>query len=313
MGLRMNIKVTDEYQSQGLIYLRARMFAPSMGRFLTRDTWDGNDYQPLSFNRWNYSYSNPINLTDPSGNFPKQSECLPSDIDYAECLRDWARECLESSNKKNLEFVGNFNLSGYYTPIYEKMSWTGDYKPAKTDPNSPSAINNGDYLAKGGKYTDNEALALHASDEFLNYGKGVCTQGTGIIEGKVILCSTSYPADPKFTWGSFEHDLADLQAFKTVARCGSSRFLSKGDTLYVDAPWYNDILGGNNPEKKLKITDTGNFVPGLCNPPDGNEGIDLYFGEGLSAFNDWEKFQNKKAEEVLTKGIKYWPIYRVVK
>ena len=41
-----------------------------MGRFLTRDTWEGNTNAPLTLNRWNYTISNPINFTDPTGNWP---------------------------------------------------------------------------------------------------------------------------------------------------------------------------------------------------------------------------------------------------
>ncbi len=51
----------------GLIYLRARYLAPDDGRFLTRDSWMGDYNHPLSLNRWNYTDSNPINHTDPSG------------------------------------------------------------------------------------------------------------------------------------------------------------------------------------------------------------------------------------------------------
>jgi len=43
------------------------MYAPGMGRFLTRDTWGGAKNQPMSYNSWLYAYENPINLTDPSG------------------------------------------------------------------------------------------------------------------------------------------------------------------------------------------------------------------------------------------------------
>ena len=38
-----------------------------MGRFLTRDTWGGNDNNPITINRWAYANANPTNLTDPSG------------------------------------------------------------------------------------------------------------------------------------------------------------------------------------------------------------------------------------------------------
>ena len=80
---------TSEYTSNDLVYLRARHYAPSMGRFLTRDTWNGNSNMPMSFNLWNYGYGNPVNLTDPTGHFP--AECLEAD-DVAQCLRDWATE-----------------------------------------------------------------------------------------------------------------------------------------------------------------------------------------------------------------------------
>ena len=38
-----------------------------MGRFLTRDTWEGDHTQPLSLNRWIYGLDNPSRYTDPSG------------------------------------------------------------------------------------------------------------------------------------------------------------------------------------------------------------------------------------------------------
>ena len=53
-----------------LIYLRSRYYAPETGRFITRDTWQGDYTKPLSLNRWNYVEGNPINLTDPSGHCP---------------------------------------------------------------------------------------------------------------------------------------------------------------------------------------------------------------------------------------------------
>lgn len=53
--------------STELLYLRARHYAPSMGRFLTRDTWGGSYNQPLTLNRWNYTEANPINWIDPTG------------------------------------------------------------------------------------------------------------------------------------------------------------------------------------------------------------------------------------------------------
>lgn len=63
---------TSEYNGDynELVYLRARHYAPGMGRFLARDTWAGDANIPMSFNAWLYVDGNPINLSDPSGQFP---------------------------------------------------------------------------------------------------------------------------------------------------------------------------------------------------------------------------------------------------
>jgi len=72
---------TSEYTSQGLVYLRSRYYASGTGRFLTRDTWGGDANSPMSFNKWNYTLSNPTNYTDPSG----ECSSLPADnIKYIE-------------------------------------------------------------------------------------------------------------------------------------------------------------------------------------------------------------------------------------
>ena len=70
-----------EDAATGLTYLRARYYSAAQGRFTSRDTWSGILGQPLSFNRWNYSLANPINLVDPSGMAPWQicDVILPGD------------------------------------------------------------------------------------------------------------------------------------------------------------------------------------------------------------------------------------------
>jgi RHS repeat-associated protein len=54
----------------GMVYLRARYYDPTMGRFMTRDSWGGDLRQPISYNAWLYGYANPIINTDPSGKRP---------------------------------------------------------------------------------------------------------------------------------------------------------------------------------------------------------------------------------------------------
>ena len=50
-----------------LYYLRARYYDPSVGRFITEDTYKGQVDNPLSLNRYTYTHNNPIRNIDPTG------------------------------------------------------------------------------------------------------------------------------------------------------------------------------------------------------------------------------------------------------
>ena len=65
-----NFQFTNEQtDATGLVYLRARYYEPSVGRLLSRDVWEGNPNQPMSYNGWLYVLGNPVNWTDPQGVF----------------------------------------------------------------------------------------------------------------------------------------------------------------------------------------------------------------------------------------------------
>ena len=55
--------------SLDLYYLRARYYAPSLGRFQTMDSWPGSIHEPMSLHKYLYGNANPVNFVDPSGNF----------------------------------------------------------------------------------------------------------------------------------------------------------------------------------------------------------------------------------------------------
>jgi RHS repeat-associated protein len=65
-SLEIHTQVTYGDSTQ-LIFLRARWYNPTDGRFQSRDTWRGNYNHPLSLNRWNYTEGNPVNFSDPLG------------------------------------------------------------------------------------------------------------------------------------------------------------------------------------------------------------------------------------------------------
>ncbi len=51
----------------GLLNLRARQYSPVLGRFISKDTWQGDYQTPMSYNAWLYGYANPVIFVDPSG------------------------------------------------------------------------------------------------------------------------------------------------------------------------------------------------------------------------------------------------------
>jgi RHS repeat-associated protein len=80
----------EQVDASGLTYLRSRYYSGGTGRFISRDTWNGNANSPMSYNRWAYVNGNPINLTDPTGNHPGNHSiyCNPlTGVDRLYCER----------------------------------------------------------------------------------------------------------------------------------------------------------------------------------------------------------------------------------
>ncbi|HUX86340.1 MAG TPA: RHS repeat-associated core domain-containing protein, partial [Chloroflexota bacterium] len=51
----------------GFYFLRARYYAPALGRFLSRDPFPGNAFDPPSLHPYLFVRDNPVNRADPSG------------------------------------------------------------------------------------------------------------------------------------------------------------------------------------------------------------------------------------------------------
>ncbi len=71
----------------GLYYLRARYYNPYTGRFVSEDSYWGEETNPLSLNRYTYGHNDPIKYVDPSGH----------------AVTDWDKQNLSSSEIKQLE------------------------------------------------------------------------------------------------------------------------------------------------------------------------------------------------------------------
>src|SRR3989304_703199 len=51
----------------GLVHLRARFYAPGVGRFFQQDSWGGDYGSPVTLNKYLYANGNPVLYQDPSG------------------------------------------------------------------------------------------------------------------------------------------------------------------------------------------------------------------------------------------------------
>ncbi len=60
----------EQYDSDlGQYYLRARYYEQSVGRFTTRDSFDGFANEPISLHKYLYANANPVMMRDPAGMF----------------------------------------------------------------------------------------------------------------------------------------------------------------------------------------------------------------------------------------------------
>ncbi|WP_268999229.1 RHS repeat-associated core domain-containing protein [Paenibacillus athensensis] len=57
-----------------LIYLRARYYDPSVGRFISEDSYEGQIDNPLSLNLYTYVHNNPLTNIDPSGHWCESAD-----------------------------------------------------------------------------------------------------------------------------------------------------------------------------------------------------------------------------------------------
>ena len=100
--------------ANGLTYLRARYYNSGDGRFISRDTWNGDYNRPLSLNRWNYVEGNPVNLVDPSGMISCEKTNDPMCLNNIKMLR---RRGIEIRN----------TVSAGYVPPVESFAQYVDY------------------------------------------------------------------------------------------------------------------------------------------------------------------------------------------
>ena len=109
----------EYYDSEsGTIYLRARYYDPSTGRFISRDSYAGKNSDPLSLNLYTYCHNNPIYFYDQTGHsiWSKIGNAAKSGFNWCKKKAgqafDWGvSEIKEQTREGNLDLVLDKTLS----------------------------------------------------------------------------------------------------------------------------------------------------------------------------------------------------------
>ncbi|WP_068786947.1 RHS repeat-associated core domain-containing protein [Paenibacillus phocaensis] len=163
--------------ASGLSYARARYFNPSLGRFVSQDTYEGEITNPQSLNLYTYVENNPLIYTDPSGKYK-------SVLDVESLLNDAMQY---TSPNSNLYWLYRSKLGSIFQPVYNE------------EDNNQFKFLYGK-LTQTSAYGNSEKQAYWAKGELLkNYSEWRKDQGT--INGIIALITGGIGRGPKKTVG----------------------------------------------------------------------------------------------------------------
>ena len=116
----------EQQDASGLVYLRARYYNPNDGRFMSRDTWGGDENRPMSMNRWMYASGNPIRFIDPTGHYYDRQAAVANA--YQHDLIDNAWE---------VKGLPGFQCTNFASSVL----WAGGIRDPRQDPRNPDPQN----------------------------------------------------------------------------------------------------------------------------------------------------------------------------
>ncbi|GBG09342.1 hypothetical protein PAT3040_03986 [Paenibacillus agaridevorans] len=177
-----------------LQYLRARWYDPSIGRFINKDTFEGELNNPLSLNSYTYAHNNPLRYSDPTGHY-----CVSADGNFA---HEGACSNLETSywfpDEDNQPIISYGFLLGstgknraasaasYSKNLIKMNYWKSFTKPAVRNPgpltttnaktNKPNVYEVKDLGSQWGKFSSKlefNTSKIGAYTSFAVYGNGV--------------------------------------------------------------------------------------------------------------------------------------------
>ena len=85
----------DTDDETGLVFMGARYYHPSLGKFVSADTLVPDVINPQAYNRYSYVYNDPISYTDPTGHQPVYQSTIVQDPN----MPGWPKVILVPSSK----------------------------------------------------------------------------------------------------------------------------------------------------------------------------------------------------------------------
>ncbi len=170
----------ESRDANGLTYLRARYYNSGDGRFLTRDTWNGDYNRPLSLNRWNYVEGNPVNHVDPSGHY------LCKNSENCE---------LPTRNQRRSGSLGVFRKSFQMLPVFDQKNYGETLNEGYTG-----------FYGSGDSVTPNAGDAIGLLNDFLLGCRPAHLKGYTPYSQRVIL-----------NYSVHYQDIPQIDATRTIA------------------------------------------------------------------------------------------------
>jgi hypothetical protein len=213
------------------------MYAPSTGRFLSRDTWGGSPNRPMSLNRWNYTNANPINFTDPSGRDPYGCD---KDPNPAQCYKNWLenwRHRDQPFQNSTLIIACGMRTNGACAagnPIYQDRNGNSHV---------PMYYVASQFAAGGGKVISMDYSTSGSTDK---YSQDIWDKMNANPSVSIFLAGHSAGADAIVgAVALYQHSGGDLSRIRGVALLDSFLLTGNGSTVGHPMDWENQHDLGN--------------------------------------------------------------------
>jgi RHS repeat-associated protein len=170
----------------GLYYFAARYYDPSLGRFITEDSYNGTKTDPLSMNRYSYAVENPMKYVDPSGHVISCGGCGGGN-QWVE-LSSITMVLVLGDNQVHGVIVPSAALSGTWTSY---VNWsTGQYYLTFSGNMVTAAISAGGTISLG-------APIQFLSVSTTGFGFSLTTGGTGDSDrNRIVRCDLHDDLNP---------------------------------------------------------------------------------------------------------------------